>query len=158
MAATRREYFPQASSSPLDIMVVEQGTTTTISLHGECDLAQQPAMRTAINDMLERFPECVVLDLSGLDFIDAAGMHGVIELHKRSKQQRARLVIIPGSRRVQRTFELVGLSELLPFLSHDPGARAAKPRNARPCAAGSGGSLSPPPATPAARPSRGRRR
>jgi anti-anti-sigma factor len=140
----------------LDITIAEQGTTTTISLQGEWDLAQQSAMRAAISDILARSPECVVLDLSCLDFIDSTGIHGVIELQKRSQQQRARLVIVPGPGQVQRTFELVGLTEILPFLSD---GRVARPRSARTGTAGSGGPLSPPPATPAAdRLSRGRRR
>jgi anti-anti-sigma factor len=66
--------------------------------------------------LIERSPECVVLDLSRLSFIDSTGVHAVTELHKRAEQQRARVVIVPGPRAVQRIFELVGLTEVLPFL------------------------------------------
>jgi anti-sigma B factor antagonist len=159
VAATRREHVGEGFPGSLTITVAEQGTTTTISLQGEWDLAQQRAMRTAISDVLERSPECVVLDLSCLEFIDSTGLQGVIELHQRSVQQQARLVIVPGSGQVQRAFELVGLSERLPFLFDERGLGAARSRSAGSAgAAGSGGSLSPPPATPAARSSRGRRR
>jgi anti-sigma B factor antagonist len=113
----------------LRVGVSEQGTTTTISLVGEWDLAQQPAMRRTIVNVLARLPECVVLDLSGLDFIDSAGIHGVLELHRRSEQQQARLVIVPGGPQVQRSFELVGLAEILPFLREgwSRGQAAASP-------------------------------
>jgi anti-anti-sigma factor len=158
VTATRSEQLPEALFGPLGITVSERGTTTMISLRGEWDLAQQPAMRKAIGEVLERSPECVVLDLSCLGFIDSTGLHGVIELHTRSEQQRARLVIVPGPRRVQRSFELMGLTKVLPFVSGERGLRAARSRSARPCASGSGGSLHPPTATPAARSSRGRRR
>lgn len=146
------------ASSGLAITISVQGTTSTISLLGEWDLAAQPAMRDAIRDTLARSPECVVLDLTGVSFIDSAAVHGVTELQQRSARQQIRLVILPGQRAVQRLFELLGLTDTLPFLTHGPSIRAAKPRSARAQAVGSGDSLSPPPAMPAAESCRGRRR
>ena len=83
---------------------------------GEWDLAQEPATRKAIQTALERRPECVVLDLSQLSFIDSTGIHAVVELHTRAAQQNIHLVIIPGPRGVQRPFEICGLTDRLPFL------------------------------------------
>src|SRR5205823_4913728 len=83
-------------------------------------------------------------------FIDSTGVRGVIELHKRCEQQNVHLLIVPGPPAVQRVFALLGLTELLPFLPDRLGFRAARPRSAPSGATGSGGSLSPPPATPAA--------
>jgi len=58
-----------------------------------------------------------VLDLSALSFIDSTGIHGVIELHRRSLAQNVRLLIVPGVPTVQRPFELLGLTATLPFLA-----------------------------------------
>jgi anti-anti-sigma factor len=116
VAATKLEGTPEAFPGELGITASEQGTTTTISVRGEWDLAQKPAMRRVINDVLARVPECVVLDLARVSFIDSTGVHAVIELHKRAEQQGARVVIVPGPRAVQRIFELVGLTEVLAFL------------------------------------------
>ena len=100
----------------LGIVVREQGTTTTITLLGEWDMSEQAAAREAIAMALKRFPECVVLDLSRLSFIDSTGIHGVVELHKRASEQNVRFVIVPGPRAVQRPFEICRLTELLPFV------------------------------------------
>lgn len=118
MAASRR-VTPDEPLGVLGIVVTEHATTTTISLQGECDLAQRPAIREAVSRVLERSPERVVLDLSCLNFIDSVGIHAIIELHRRSEQQCARLVIVPGGPQVQRTFELLGLTAILPFLTEE---------------------------------------
>ena len=115
MAAIKHEGMPEAIPGQLGISVGKQGTTTTISLRGEWDLAHKSAMREAVTEVFAGSPEYVVLDLAGLSFIDSTGVHGVIELHRRSQQQGARLVIVPGPRAVQRIFELLGLTEDLPF-------------------------------------------
>lgn len=112
------------------VAVCQQGTTVTISLEGELDLAQRPGLRKATNDVLGQSPECVILDLSCLDFIDSAGMHAVIELHRRSQQQHTRLVIFPGGPQVQRSFELTGLAEILPLFSGEVRDRTMLPRRA----------------------------
>jgi anti-anti-sigma factor len=98
------------------ILVTECGTTTTISLTGEWDLAQQPAARDAIRSVLRRCPEVVVFDLSRLSFIDSSGLHDMLELDRRARHQNIRLVIIPGCRRVQRLFEICQLLDVLPFI------------------------------------------
>lgn len=82
---------------------------------GELDLAGEQATRKAVAKALQRPPECLVLDLSGLSFIDSSGVHIAIELTRRSAAQNFRFVIVPGPRAVQRIFELCHLTDLLPF-------------------------------------------
>jgi anti-anti-sigma factor len=69
---------------------------------------------------LARSPECVVLDLSQLTFIDSSAIHVILGLQKRCAQQNVRLVIAPGPRAVQRPFEVLGLTRALPFLADAP--------------------------------------
>lgn len=115
MAATRLIAGPEVVRCLLRIVTVEQGTTTTIGLEGEWDLSQRDATRKAVGQVLQRHPECLVLDLSRLSFIDSTGVHGLIESHRRCDEQGIRLVIVPGPPAVQRLFEICGLTERLPF-------------------------------------------
>jgi anti-anti-sigma factor len=100
----------------LQIAVSYRGTTTTIELAGEWDLAGLPAARQTVIRVLKSHPECVVLDLSPLRFIDSSGVHATTELAQRAAAQNARLAIIPGPRAVQLIFELCGLIDRLPFI------------------------------------------
>jgi anti-anti-sigma factor len=84
---------PGSLSDPgcLTIVVCDKGTTTTIELHRECDLAGLPSVRQAISRAFEAVPACIVLDLSQLGFIDSTGLHATIELTDRSAAQNTRL-------------------------------------------------------------------
>lgn len=115
MASARVTSVPEGVPCVLRIVTVKQGTTSTIELEGEWDLGQRDATREAVAQALQRRPECLVLDLSRLSFIDSSGIHALIEAHRRCIEQEIRMVIIPGPRAVQRVFEICGLIELLPF-------------------------------------------
>jgi anti-sigma B factor antagonist len=113
----------------LEILVREQGTTMRIEMAGEWDLAGRDAARAAIARALAGGPECVLLDLSRLEFIDSSGLHVTIELAERAAAANVRLVILPGPQAVQRVFELTGLLERLPFIDEQPTrSRAASSR------------------------------
>jgi anti-sigma B factor antagonist len=138
----------------MSILISKQGTTSTLELVGECDLAQRDDLRAAIGGVLVDRPECLVLDLSRLAFIDSSGIHVMIELSERAARQECRLLICPGPRAVQRVFELCGLTTRLPFVGEGAGS-GQEPRDAAALligAAGSGGSSSPPAANAAGRP------
>ncbi len=58
----------------------------------------------------------IVLDLSGLNFMDSRGLGALLEAQARSRRDSNRLRIVRGPRRIQRVFELTNTQELLPFL------------------------------------------
>jgi anti-anti-sigma factor len=128
----------------LNILVREQGTTTAIELRGEWDLAAVPSINEAISGVLDAVPQCVVLDLSRLGFIDSSGLHAAIELARRSAAQNTRLVIIPAPGPVQRTFEITALLARLPFIDKRP--NSASVARLHPAESGSArpGAFSPP--------------
>jgi anti-sigma B factor antagonist len=107
--------FPDDSGG-LEIVVREQGTTTTIEVEGEWDLASVPTARETLSRVLEGGPECVVLDLSRLAFIDSSGLQVLVWLSQRAQLQETRLVMIRGPRAVQRLFEITGLDSRLPLI------------------------------------------
>jgi anti-sigma B factor antagonist len=104
-------------SGGLRVDLAQLGSTTTIEVAGQWDLAGLPAARRVISEALERHPRWIVLDLSQLEFIDSSGLHATIELARRCTAQRTQLVIVPAPCQVQRAFELCGLVEQLPFIA-----------------------------------------
>lgn len=108
--------LPEVLPLELEIVLGQQGTTSTIQLHGEIDLAGQASIRDALREVLRRAPECLVLDLSQVSFIDVSGVRAVIEVSERSARQNVHLVIIPGPQAVQRVFDFCRLTATLPFV------------------------------------------
>ncbi len=86
-----------------------------IEVKGELDLASVVIFQAAIRDLGLACRERVVLDLRRLAFIDAAGLHAVLDLHEESLNVSAALKILPGPRNVQRVFELAEVEQLMPF-------------------------------------------
>jgi anti-anti-sigma factor len=105
----------------LRVAVSEQGTTSTVEFEGEWGLAECDAARDAVEQALERGPECLVIDLSRVTFIDSSGIHDVVTASKRSAERSVHVVIIPGPPQVHRVFEICQLTTLLPFASQASG-------------------------------------
>lgn len=128
MTASTATNVPEESPFVFRITTSEHGATSTIQFEGEWDLAQRAATTDAIARALDRRPACLLLDLSRLSFIDSCGVHILISTHRRCAEQGAHLVVIPGSRAVQRVFEICGLTEVL-FADHPRRSSATKLRH-----------------------------
>ena len=57
----------------------------------------------------------IILDLSELEFIDSMGIHFVVTAHQAAETDGRELTIVRGGPEVDRIFQLVGLSDVLPF-------------------------------------------
>jgi anti-anti-sigma factor len=99
----------------LRVTASEQGTTTTLEFEGEWGLAECDGARAGVERVLERGPQCLVLDLSRVSFIDSSGIHVVVTAAKRCGEGNVHIVIIPGPPQVQRVFEICQLTTMLPF-------------------------------------------
>jgi anti-anti-sigma factor len=116
----RDEYSGILAEGP-QVTVAKRGTTATITLRGEWDLAMRAAADQAIREALADQPALVLLDLSQLSFIDSTGIQATVALAQRSAAQNTRLAIVRGPRAVQRVFEVCQLTEQLPFIDHSGG-------------------------------------
>ena len=115
MALSKPTKAADVLDSELRIAVSQTGAATDDRAGCEWDLAKDIATRQAIGRALAARPECFVLDLSRLSFIDSSGLHAVIGLARRTRRLRVQLLIIPGPRPVQRIFEICHLTDHLPF-------------------------------------------
>jgi stage II sporulation protein AA (anti-sigma F factor antagonist) len=104
----------------LGIAVTARGGTRTIGAEGEWDLAGKPTALRTVATVLDRSPERVVLDLSGLTFMDSSGVHAAIQLAARSRAENFLLSIVPGPRAVQRIFDICNVTKGLPFVTGAP--------------------------------------
>jgi len=92
------------------------GDVHTIALAGELDLAtaerfEQELKRVEVTDALS-----IVVDLSGLAFMDSTGIRILVAADARSRADSERLALRHGPPAVQRVIELTGLTDLLPFV------------------------------------------
>jgi anti-sigma B factor antagonist len=88
-----------------------------VSLQGELDLASMDRMEDHLISIDEREPAKIVVDLSGLAFIDSSGLRALLLADARAREHGYELVLLPGRESVQRVFEMTGAHDLLRFES-----------------------------------------
>jgi anti-sigma B factor antagonist len=92
-----------------------EGDVHTIAVAGELDVAgagrvEQELRRVESTDVVS-----IVVDLSGLTFVESTGVRLLIEAQARSRADSGRLMLLRGPEDVQRVFELCGVEDRLPF-------------------------------------------
>jgi anti-sigma B factor antagonist len=86
-----------------------------LTLSGELDLASAPALEQVLSDAQETGVDRVVVDLSRLEFSDSAGLHVLLDAHRRLRGSGQRLVLRRGPRVIQRLFALTGTDSIFRF-------------------------------------------
>lgn len=82
---------------------------SVLRLRGELDASNRDHLRSAISSALENRPPVLVVDLSGLGFMDCAGLSVLVWAHKRLAGCGHRLIITGAKPVVQRLLHLTGL-------------------------------------------------
>lgn len=68
--------------SPLQIEVTRDGVIATVTIDGELDLTTAASLATSLLTVANEHPERIVLDLSGLVFVDVAGARALDEAYR----------------------------------------------------------------------------
>jgi len=99
----------------LKISSERDGDVHTIALHGELDLATADEVERELRRVEATDARSIVVDLSGLSFMDSTGISVILSADVRSRADSNRLGLVQGPAAVQRVFELSGVVDLLPF-------------------------------------------
>jgi anti-sigma B factor antagonist len=97
----------RAEREPAELYIIE--------FYGELDLAGTEVAASVLRDCAEADVEEIIVDLSGLHFIDSSGLAVLVESFKGERRNGNRLRFLRGSDSVQRVMELTRLDSVLPF-------------------------------------------
>ena len=86
-----------------------------LSLSGELDLAASALLERELDNAEAGRPTRLVVDLSGLEFIDSSGLHTLVQAHERASENGHQLSLRQGPRAVQRLFELTSTAQRFSF-------------------------------------------
>ena len=106
----------------LSLETREEGEQVRISVEGELDLSSALTFDEEIRRAEEREPRTLVIDLSGLKFLDSTGLRLIMSAEARAKKRGHRLAIVEGTQAVQRIFRLAGVNRRLDIVSKTPAA------------------------------------
>lgn len=79
---------------------------------GEIDMATAPLLEEALAIVEESRPAALILDFSGITFMDSTGLHALVRAHGRASQRGRVLAVVNGGENVQRLFELTRTGHL----------------------------------------------
>jgi anti-sigma B factor antagonist len=98
-------------------------TATVVAIAGELDLSTISRMEGPLWEQLRQRP-AVLVDLSGLGFIDSSGIGALIQAFRSANGTPMNVLIGTGSQ-VERVFGIAGVTEALPVYSDRGQALAA---------------------------------
>jgi anti-anti-sigma factor len=126
-----------ANSVELRIRVDGADGVTVLLVAGELDITAAAQISDALTTGCSLARDRLVVDVSGLAFLDIAGLRGLLSAHSRLLGQgRAGIVVRGASGIVRRVFELTGCTSLL-----DDSPPVSVQRHSSPRAGGSGREL-----------------
>lgn len=81
---------------------------------GEPDVSSSASLRTAVNDALADGNTTVLVDLSGVTFVDSTGLGSLVTLHQSSARHGAVVALVAPSESVQHVLRLLGVDDVVP--------------------------------------------
>ena len=109
--------MPLMTGESLSIRSERQGDTQRVAPAGELDIATAGQLERELAAAAEGDAATILLDLSGLTFIDSTGLRIVLDCNERCGGSDGRLQIIAGTPAVDRLIDIVGLRDRLPLIT-----------------------------------------
>lgn len=103
----------------------EREGAAVLCIKGELDLSASAALRACLLDEVGLDGPPIVIDLSGVPFVDSTCLGVLISMMRQAKQTRGGLSLAAAQPRVRRALEIAALDEVFPiFASVDEAASA----------------------------------
>jgi stage II sporulation protein AA (anti-sigma F factor antagonist) len=98
----------------MTIVHMLDGTRLILAVNGDLDLTTAQALTEALDDLLNHFPQkVIVLELSAVDFIDSSGLGVILGRYRRLHQQGRTLELAGVRARLRPVLEIAGISQLI---------------------------------------------
>jgi anti-anti-sigma factor len=94
-------------------VAVRSGTPSVIEIGGEIDVLSAPDLREELLHLIRRHGQQLALDLSGVTFMDCAGVGVLMATRRRAQLEGGWLRIVGASGPVRRTIQVLGLVDAL---------------------------------------------
>jgi anti-anti-sigma factor len=94
----------------------QQGTLCLVRVHGEIDLSNAQEVSLAIGIAMGQEAQGLVVDLSGLTYLDSAGVALLLRLAERLRARQRQLhLVVPRGSPVRRVLDFTGLPRVIPL-------------------------------------------
>ena len=112
------------STDAIQVVVHEDGATTVIAIGGRVDASADEPLRAAVDGALARRPQRLILDFSGMGYMNSTGIALVVGVLGRARAAHTPVGACGLSPHYQEIFRITRLSDFLPLFDDEAGARA----------------------------------
>ena len=106
-----RHYHRDMQPGPtLEIAIDTSNGATILAPKGDVDMARSPVMRKAITETLQKKPAALVLDLSGVPYMDSSGLATMVEALQNARKGQTPLKLCGLTARVKSILEIARLN------------------------------------------------
>ena len=102
-----------SDEAPLSVDAAVEGDVARVTLRGELDLDRAGALAEELSSLAGRGASSVVVDVSGLNFIDSSGLRALLSAREQLESAGATLRLAELSPAVDRVLEMTGTRSLL---------------------------------------------
>jgi anti-sigma B factor antagonist len=85
-----------------------------VAAPAEIDITNAAGLRAALGQAAGNGPGTLVVDLTGTQFCDSAGMHALVDAHKRARAEGGQVLLAVSGAAVPRILEITGIDRVLP--------------------------------------------
>lgn len=93
-------------------LIIEVNNTdqaTIVAPQGEIDLGRSPGLRTRLGEIIAEKPGRIIIDLSGVTYMDSSGVATLVEALQQCRSINASLTLCAMQDRVRSIFEIARL-------------------------------------------------
>jgi anti-sigma B factor antagonist len=96
----------------LEACVMEMGAMPILQLTGEIDLSTSDEFKQVAYKMIESGKKNIVVDLTGVKFMDSTGLGVLVGALKKARMQGGSIRLICSNETILKTFALTGLDKV----------------------------------------------
>jgi anti-sigma B factor antagonist len=108
------------------------GGVPVVAAPDEIDMTNADRLEAAFAEASALGHHTFVVDMSGTQFCDSAGVHALVQAHKRSLSEGGEMLLVVSAPAILRVFEIIGIDHLIPSfptlsqaLAYPPATRSA---------------------------------
>jgi anti-sigma B factor antagonist len=96
-----------------DLNVSERDECAVLAVTGELDVATAPQLRQEAVRLTTLGQSRIVIDLSGVDFLDSTGLGVIVGVLKRARTHGGDLVVAGAEDHVRKVFDITRISDVV---------------------------------------------
>lgn len=100
---------------PANINTRDVNGCVAVEILGELDVANSLALEKYLAGVFKKFPQGVILDMSGVNYIASSGLAALISILRKSKETRVPFAICCLTPFVRQSLEVTNLRDVLPI-------------------------------------------